>query len=76
MLAPVLGALGQRKLALVSSSLECLGGALDAVGESGVPFDRQRLGDGVDAGRGREPDRRPVMDVLTNLVFVPHESKA
>ena len=54
-----LGPLGQRKLALVSGSLERFGRALDAVGETIFALDRQSLGEHSDTsgwslpGRGR-----------------------
>ena len=64
--------LRQRKLALVRSSLERLRSALDAVGETVFALDRQRFDDRVDAGRGGVLDRRSIIDVLADPVFVSH----
>jgi hypothetical protein len=60
-----------RKLDLVSSSLERLGITLDAV-ETAVVLDRELPDDLVNAARGATSDWRIVIDVLTNRIFVVH----
>ena len=50
--------LKQRKLALVSGSVECLSSALDPVRQTTFALDRQRPDDLIDAGRGGVFNRR------------------
>jgi hypothetical protein len=64
--------LRQRKLALVSGSVECLGGALDPVRQTTFALDWQRPDDLIDAGHGSVLDRRSIIDVLVDPEFVPH----